>query len=190
MGARHERTRIAVSGAARRHPVVSIELLLSADAEQAVRAEWQALADAGLSSLAAHTAPSNRPHVTLLVRPTLPPIEATGLLARGPFTVTLGSPLLFGTGARRVLARSVVPTRELLDLHAAVHTLAGVGEDAPHTAPGLWTPHVTLARRLKTEDAARALPLLADEIGGTARGLRRWDAATATATELGDFAHA
>lgn len=41
--------------------VVSIELLLDAVSEAVVRADWERLAVAGHSSLAAHTAPSNRP---------------------------------------------------------------------------------------------------------------------------------
>jgi 2'-5' RNA ligase len=170
----------AVRGA----PVVSIELTLDAATERAVRAEWQALADAGLSSLAAHTSPSNAPHVTLLVREA---VTLASVPRPGAFAVTLGAVVLFGAGERRVLARSVVPSVELLALHAAVHAAAGPGDDAPHTAPGEWMPHVTLARRLKVADLERALPLLGDSIAGTARGLRRWDAASATLTELGVF---
>ena len=48
-------------------------------------------------------------------------------------------------------------------------------------------PHVTLARRLKVSDLERALPLLGESITGTARGLRRWDAASTTVTQLGEF---
>lgn len=48
--------------------VVSIELLLDPATEDRVRDDWRCLADAGLSSLAAHTSPSNRPHVTLARR--------------------------------------------------------------------------------------------------------------------------
>jgi len=190
-------------------PVVTVELLLDEATERAVRAEWQALAAAGLSSLAAHTAPSNRPHVTLLVRPELGPFAVT---ERAAFPVVLGAPLLFGSGDRRVLARSVLPSRELLELHAAVHAAAGPGAprvgsgndapragsggdapragsggDAPHTAPGEWMPHVTLARRLKVADLERALPLLGGELHGRALSLRRWDAASATVTDLGGF---
>ena len=181
-------------------PVVTVELLLDEATERAVRAEWQALAAAGLSSLAAHTAPSNRPHVTLLVRPELGPFAVT---ERAAFPVVLGAPLLFGSGDRRVLARSVLPSRELLELHAAVHAAAGPGAprvgsgndapragsggDAPHTAPGEWMPHVTLARRLKVADLEQALPLLGGELHGRALSLRRWDAASATVTDLGGF---
>lgn len=165
----------------------TIELLLDPVTEAAVRAEWDALAAIGVSSLAHHTSESNRPHVTLLVRTDLAVFNAHPLLERPSFAVTLGAPLLFGAGERRVLARSVVPTVELLGLHAAVHDAAGRGEDAPHTAPGEWNPHVTLARRLRVVDLAAALDCVGGEIHGRATGLRRWDARTVTVTDLGSF---
>jgi 2'-5' RNA ligase len=170
--------------------IVSIELLLDEATEHAVRAEWQRLAEAGLSSMAAHTASSNRPHLTLLVREALPDLSSDAILERGAFAVALGAPLLFGAGDRRVLARSVIPSQELLELHARVHALAGPGDDAPHTAIGAWTPHVTLARRMKLTDAATALPLIGGELHGRARGLRRWDSARQLVTSLGEFAPA
>jgi hypothetical protein len=167
--------------------IVSIELLLDEATERAVRAEWQRLAEAGLSSMAAHTASSNRPHLTLLVRATLPALAFDAILERRAFAVVLGAPLLFGVGDRRVLARSVIPSQELLDLHAGVHALAGPGDDAPHTAVGAWTPHVTLARRMKLTDAATALPLIGGDLHGRASGLRRWDSARQLVTPLGEF---
>jgi 2'-5' RNA ligase len=165
--------------------IVSIELLLDAESEATVRGEWHRLADAGLSSLAAHTAPSNRPHITLLVRPTLAEQGFREAVARLPLPVRLGAPILFGAGDRRVLARQVVPTEALLALHRDVHTAAGAGPDAAHTAPGAWTPHVTLARRLRLETLPDALGALGPEIDGQLVALRRWDAATAAVTLLG-----
>jgi 2'-5' RNA ligase len=154
--------------------------------EAAVRAEWDALAAAGLSSAGAHTGASNRPHVTLLVRTSLSAIDAAPLL-REPVPLVLGAPVLFGAGERRVLARAVVPSARLLGLHADLHAVAGAGDDVPHTAPGEWTPHVTLARRLRTADLERALALVGGEVHGFAASLRRWDAASATVTDLGAF---
>ncbi|MDO9354856.1 MAG: 2'-5' RNA ligase family protein [Solirubrobacteraceae bacterium] len=167
---------------------LSIELLLDPDAEAAVRAEWDALAALGVSSLAHHTSASNRPHVTLLVRTELGPFDAHALLERSPISITLSAPLLFGAGDRRVLARSIVPTAELLDIHAAMHAVAGPGDDAPHTTSGNWTPHVSLARRLRVVDLPAALEHVGGEIHGRAEGLRRWDPMTATVTDLGTFA--
>lgn len=168
----------------------SIELLFDPATEAAVRAEWDALAAHGLSSLAAHTSASNRPHLTLVVRSDLPPFDASSLADIAAFPITLGAPLLFGTGDRRVLVRSIAPTTELLDVHAAVHALVGPGEDAPHTAPGCWTPHVTLARRLRVADLPAALDLLGGDIRGEAVSVRRWDPLTATTTTLAELRRA
>ncbi len=52
--------------------VVSLELVFDGASEAAVRREWDALVAADLPSQARHTGESNRPHVTLLVRPELP----------------------------------------------------------------------------------------------------------------------
>lgn len=171
--------------------IVSLELVLDAATDAAVREEWAALADAGLPSQAHHTGASNRPHVTLLVRPTLDAVTVVSrahLVARLPLPVTLGAPVLFGGPRHRVLARLVVPSRELLDLQAELHAQAGPGDDADHTVPGAWTPHVTLARRLPVESVGEALGLLADrgraDLAGRAVGIRRWDAATRTVSDV------
>ena len=95
-----------------RHSPSSIELLLDPDAEAAVRAEWDALAARRLSSLAGHTSASNRPHVTLVARIGLSPPDPDAFATIPSFPITLGAPLLFGSGDRRVLARSIVPTSE------------------------------------------------------------------------------
>ena len=173
-----------------RTAIVSLELLLDSDTEARIRAEWQALADAGLSSLAAHTAPSNRPHITLLVRPSLPQLTRDQLseVVALPLAITIGDPIFFGAGDRRVLVRSVVPTEELLRLHTTIHAIAGVGEDAAHTRPGEWTPHISLARRIRVDSIPQALRILDDE-GATAASaqatsLRRWDSASASVTHL------
>lgn len=164
--------------------VVSIEVTLDATLEKAVRAEWEALASAGLSSMAAHTAPSNRPHITVLARPTLGTFDATGLSSPFPMPLTLGAPILFGSGDRRVLARSVVLDARLLALHTAVHERAGVGPDLPHTTAGDWTPHVTLARRVRLDDVPAALRLLGGDLSGHGTELRRWDSADRRITPL------
>lgn len=164
--------------------IVSIELLLDPETEALVRADWDALAAAGLSSLGAHRSPSNRPHVTLLARTTLHVAPLRPAIALLPIDLALAEPIVFRHGDRGVLARRVVPTTELRGLHAAVHAAFGPGPDAPHTAPGHWTPHVTLARRLRLTALDDALGLLGAECTGAGTGLRRWDSASALVTPL------
>lgn len=163
-------------------PVVSLELTLDPESDAVVRTEWAALAEAGLPSQARHTGESNAPHVTLLVRsePTVLAPDRVGRML--PLGMRLGAPVLFGTGTHRTLARLVVPSSSLLDLHVAVHVEAGAGDDAPHTRPGEWTPHVTLARRLPLDGLATALAALAarDGIDASAVAVRRWDARSRT----------
>lgn len=149
-----------------------------------MRAEWEALAARGMSSLGRHTSPTNRPHLTLLARVDLGDLDSDAFARTAPIPLTLGAPVLFGAGDRRVLARSVVPTPELLALHASAHRAAGPGADAPHTAPGEWTPHVTLARRLRLADLEAALDLIGGDIAAEVVGVRRWDPATATVTMI------
>lgn len=165
----------------------SIELLLDPDAETAVRAEWDALAARGLSSLAGHTSASNRPHVTLVARIGLSPPDPDAFATIPSFPITLGAPLLFGSGDRRVLARSIVPTSELIGLRETVLAAVGPGEDAPHTASGEWMPHVALARRVRVADLAEALDLIGGDIRAHARSVRHWDPALITVTTLAEL---
>ena len=72
--------------------------------------------------------------------------------------------------------------RALLDLHTAVWSaVAGAADPSPHTVPGRWVPHVTLARGIPAEEVATALGTLGRERGGVpelvgeAVSLRRWD---------------
>ncbi|MDQ1123284.1 2'-5' RNA ligase family protein [Microbacterium trichothecenolyticum] len=165
--------------------VVSLELLLDAAADAAVRSEWNLLAAAGLPSQAHHTGETNSPHITLLVRSTLPEIDATAVRPMLPLALTLGAPVLFGSGRTRVVARSVVPSSALLELHTSVHTLAGPGDDVAHTRPGAWSPHVTLARRVPLDRIGAALDALSGgggDLPARATAIRRWDAALKTVT--------
>jgi 2'-5' RNA ligase len=164
--------------------VVSVELLLDAPTEARVRADWQSLADAGLSSLGAYTAPSNCPHITLLVRPQLAKLAFSAAIGLLPVAITLAEPVFFAHGDRGVLAWLIEPTAELRELHAAVHVAAGPGDDAPHTTGADWTPHVTLARRLRAADLPKARELIGPPVQGSAVALRRWDAAVRTVTPL------
>ncbi len=158
--------------------VHSVELVFDQDTEAAVRHIWDGLRDAGIPS----QAPASRPHTTLTVAERIDP-EVDSLLAtllpRFPFDCRIGAPLLFGR-AKAVLARLVVPTRRLLELHAEVHRMC-----LPHLHPGPmpnalpddWTAHVTMARRVVPVQVGRAVRIAGKppEIAGRVVGLRRWD---------------
>lgn len=162
--------------------VHSVELLVDDATDAAVRDIWARLHTAGLPSRATHTAPSNRPHVTLAVGERLAgaaDAELAELTGRLPLPCRLGAPLVFGHG-RMTLALLVVPTVDLLDLHRQVHRIClphMASGPYPHTAPGGWTAHVTLARRVRHDQIAAALDLVAAhaEIEGAFTGLRHWD---------------
>ncbi len=103
--------------------VHSIELLFDRDTEAALRRIWDDLATADIPS----QAPAGRPHVTLAVAERIAP-EVDALLRpaaqRLPLGCTVGASLLFGR-SNAVLARLIVPTAELLALHAEVHRICG-----------------------------------------------------------------
>lgn len=158
--------------------VHSVELVFDRATEAAVRHIWDELRDAGIPS----QAPAARPHMTLTVAERIDPgvdERLSSLGGRFPFPCRIGAPLLFGT-AKVVLARLVVPTADLLDVHAEVHRLCrshlSPGPMA-NTLPGRWTAHVTLAHRMAPTQLGRALPIAGEpaEIAVNVIGLRRWD---------------
>jgi hypothetical protein len=100
-----------------------------------------------------------------------------------PLPLAFSGLVVFGAPPRGlVLARLVVPTAALLGLHAAVH--AGAPGTTDLTAPGRWTPHVTLAHRLTPDQLARAVALVSSVPDGTGVGARLWDSGTREITEL------
>lgn len=161
----------------------SVELLFDVETEAALRRAWDALARAGLPSQARVTAPSNRPHVTLVVADSIAAAgddELTALADLLPLDCVIGAPLLFGAG-RFTLARLIVPSADLLDLQAQVHDIClphmSPGP-APHTVPGRWTPHATLARRVDAAQlggAVDVIPEFGTDVVGRFVALRRWD---------------
>lgn len=158
--------------------VHSVELVFDDNTEAAVRQIWGALREAGIPS----QAPASRPHTTLTVAERID-AEVDAVLAsltdRFPLPGRIGAPLFFGR-TKAVLARLVVPTAALLDLHTEVHRVC-----LPFLHPGPmanaqpdgWTPHVTMARRVVPAQMGRAVRIAAKppEINGAITGLRRWD---------------
>ncbi|MDR3660034.1 MAG: 2'-5' RNA ligase family protein [Mycobacterium sp.] len=158
--------------------VHSVELLFDPDTEAVIRRSWDALRDAGIPA----QPPVARPHATLAVAQQIEDgvLPALACLAgRFPFRARIGTTLVFGRSVG-ILARLVVPSGELLDLHAEVCRLSARHlRPGPmsHTMPGDWTPHVTLARRVSPDRLASALGIAARpaEISATASGLRLWN---------------
>ncbi len=95
-------------------------------------------------------------------------------LAALPLPGRLGAPVVFGRGPF-VLARLVIASARLLALHAGLAAaLDPLATDL--VAPGRWTPHVTLGRRLDAAQVAAALGLLGPEPGEVVLvGARHWD---------------
>lgn len=158
--------------------VHSIELVFDPDTEAAIRRIWDDLAGAGIPS----QAPASRPHVTLAVAEHIA-ADADELLGpvreRLPLQCAVGAPVLFGR-ATAVFARLIVPTSELLSLHAEVHRLCRpylAPAPMPNSVPGQWTAHVTLARRVGGAQLGRALRIAGrpSQIDGRFVGLRLWD---------------
>jgi hypothetical protein len=158
--------------------VHSVELVFDPDTEATVRRIWDELREAGIPS----QAPASRPHATLTVAERIDAVVdelLSSLAGRFPFPCLLGAPLFFGR-TKAVLARLVVPTTALLDVHAHVHRLC-----LPHlhpgpmanALPGEWTAHVTMARRVVPPQMGRAVRIAGkpSEITGSVIGLRRWD---------------
>ena len=162
--------------------VQSVELLLDPISEGRVRYQWQALHSAGLPSEYRAGDGSHRPHLTLLAVDTLPAeAEATlpELMAGLDLTLQLGALMIFGPRRGRVvLVRQVTPSIGLLRLQDQVGEVCGTAVDG-HFEPGRWSPHVTLARRLPTDQIGRALEVLgrsADQpLLARVTKCRRWD---------------
>jgi 2'-5' RNA ligase len=158
--------------------VHSIELVFDRDTEAAIRRIWEGLAGAGIPS----QAPASRPHVTLAVADRIAP-DVDALLQpvarRLPMECAVGAALLFGR-ANVVLARLVVPTAELLAVHAEAYRLCHPHLEPgpmPNCLPAQWTPHVTMARRVGGGQLGRALRIAnrPAQIDGSFTALRRWD---------------
>ena len=146
-----------------RPPVESIELRLDAAGDAAVRELWQRVAAAGVNTMARHE--YNYPHVTLAA------LAHTGgalAAARGELAATVaplvGSEVrLIGLGLfphrHSVLYATTLATTLMLHCHGQLHeALDAAGlETYPTTRPGGWTPHTTIAKRVRTEQLGDAL---------------------------------
>lgn len=161
----------------------SVELLLDADSDDAVRAEWELLRAAGLpSAWRPEPSGSHCPHITLLaaaeIDPGLEPALRT-LVADLDLGVRLGSPLVFTARKSFILVRQVIASVELMTLQAAVGELCGPGLNEAFD-PGRWVPHITLGHRFGSDQLGSAIALLARqertaEVELRITRCRRWD---------------
>jgi hypothetical protein len=159
----------------------SVELLLDDATDAAIRSQWDHLGDAGLpTARRSEPSPHHAPHVTLwagerlsaAAEPRLPP-----LFTDLDLELVVGGVLLFGP--RRwgyVLARQIVVSTGLAALQQRVVEVCGGGYG--QFGDGQWSPHVTLARRMRTDQIGPALQALShapDKLIATVRQARRWD---------------
>jgi 2'-5' RNA ligase len=163
----------------------SVELTFGESADSSIRTDWARLLEVGLPSMATHTAPSNRPHITLAAGNQLDLGSAAQDLWGGlPITVRFSGLVLFPAGSGTyVLARLVVPAAGLMQLHARLHQQC-TGAFA-NTLPDAWTPHVTLARRIPGHLLGTAMDALDVQTQGECTAARLWDSPTRTTTTLG-----
>jgi hypothetical protein len=168
--------------------VRTVELLCSPELEEAVRAAWARLAVAGLPSLARHTHPTNRPHLTLASVDDFPP----GVEQRLADLCDAALPLPARLDRVEVLDGSaplvwlVRPGPQLLALHGAVwDVLAGADGQRSWHAPGRWIPHLSLALRFRDADRRRARALAGPgRPSGEFVAARSYDSETRTVVEL------
>lgn len=129
-----------------RVPDQALELSFDVASAGAVVAQWAALRDAGLPSQADHKSMTNAPHATVVaaveIDPEVVSVARDAVAPLLPARIEVRGLVLFGQGPRFTIAHLVEPEREL----AAV--VARLRERVPALRHPVWTPHVTLARRV------------------------------------------
>jgi hypothetical protein len=160
----------------------SVELLLDDAGDAEIRAQWDRLGDAGLPT-ARRTEPSphHAPHVSVwagrrlsdAAESRLPP-----LFTDLDLEVVIGGLLLFGPHrGGYILVRQVMVSTALATLQQRVVEICGSGYGGQFR-DGRWSPHITLARRMHTDQigpAVRALAGSPAELTASVRRARRWD---------------
>ncbi|MEO5664682.1 MAG: 2'-5' RNA ligase family protein [Nocardioides sp.] len=164
-------------------PDFALELSFDTASEAAVVAQWEALRAAGLPSQADHKSMTNAPHLTLVAAQELEPELADVATATVPLpsTLVVRGLVLFGMGTRVTVAHLVEPDSTL-----SVAT-SGLRERVPDVRHPVWTPHVTLARRVPRSRLAELLEVLGahpSPTSVTCTRLRWWDPVTGEIEEL------
>jgi 2'-5' RNA ligase len=165
----------------------SVELTLDPSAEAALVAQWDRLAGAGvakpqLSGPDGH----HRPHLTLYAADAITePAESAlpEIVADIDLTVRVGAVMIFGPRSGKcILVRQVLASVELLQLQQRV-ALACEADPEGQFGAGRWSPHITLARRVLSDDVGRAVSVLGShgELDARIQRCRRWDGKRHTA---------
>ncbi|MGN0062917.1 MAG: 2'-5' RNA ligase family protein [Nocardioides sp.] len=141
-------------------PDHALELSFDDASTAAVESQWEALRAAGLPSQADHRSMTNAPHLTLVAAsPIAPGVVAPAIELVGPLLparLSVRGLLVLGHGPRVTLAHLVEPDAALAAVTAELRALV------PGLRHPVWTPHVTLARRVPRRRVAEALEVLAD----------------------------
>ncbi|MBA4609609.1 2'-5' RNA ligase family protein [Aeromicrobium sp. Marseille-Q0843] len=139
-------------------PDQALELSFEPSSAGAVVAQWEALRAAGIPSQADHRSMTNAPHLTLVAAVE---VEAAAVsTAREaiapllPARIEVRGLVLFGQGPRVTIAHLVEPDASLAAATARIRALV------PAVRHPVWTPHVTLARRVPRRLLAEALEVL------------------------------
>jgi len=142
---------------------LSVCLMLDVAAERTVRALWQRLEEAGVSTLLSHTHGHHVPHLTLASLRSWDLDAVQQELSEQPVEL----PQVVYFDALGMFRRSrcwlvPAPTTELLHgQRAVVDAVRRSGADLHrHCEPARWVPHLTLAPRLRLND----LPVVAARV--------------------------
>ena len=156
-------------------PDHALELSFDDASAGAVVAQWEALRAAGVPSQADHRSMTNAPHLTVAaaegIDPAVVPVAADLVRPLLPTVVHVRGLLLLG-GPRVTIAHLVEPDDALARVAAEVRARV------PHLRHPVWTPHVTLARRVPRRLLPTALEVLGVTEGPrrlTCDRLRWWD---------------
>ena len=165
----------------------TVELVGDDALDRAVRAAWRRLDQAGLTSLAQHKHPTNRPHLTLASVDDFPPdpmAAMTEALRVLPIPVRLAG-LHFFRGRAGVLAWAVDGGDTLLGLQAQVWSALSGADRNPQHEPGAWTAHISLARRLRPGQEAKATEVIGSAVAeGELSAARSYNSITRTVVDL------
>ena len=165
----------------------SVELTLDPSAEAALVAQWDRLAGAGVAKpQRSDPAGNHRPHLTLYAADAIPePAESelSAIVADIDLTVRVGAVMIFGPrNGTCILVRQVLASVVLLQLQQRV-ALACEADPKGQFGAGRWSPHVTLARRVLSDDVGKAVSVLGSygEVDARIQRCRRWDGNRRTA---------